>query len=78
MNFESRRGQEENVADDEQNKYAVKFFNMGGVDVSIEKVYLSHIMKKPVLYHMSHITWKRVFGDFQPGKIQTSVLSYRS
>ena len=35
MNFESRRGQDENVADDEQNKYAVKFFNMGGVDVSI-------------------------------------------
>ena len=28
--------------------------------------------------HMSHITRKRVFGDFQPGKIQTSLLSYRN
>ena len=29
-------------------------------------------------YQMSHNTQKRVFRDFQPGKIQTSLLSYRS
>ena len=34
MNFESRRGQDENVADDEQNKYAVSFYKEGGVAVS--------------------------------------------
>ena len=28
--------------------------------------------------HMSHITRKCVFGDFQPGKIQTSLLSYKN
>ena len=27
---------------------------------------------------MSHITQKRVFGDFRPGNIQTSLLNYRS
>ena len=27
---------------------------------------------------MSHITRKRVFEDFRPGKLQTSLLSYRS
>ena len=27
---------------------------------------------------MSHVTRKRVFGDFRTGKIQTSLLSYRS
>ena len=31
----------------------------------------------PVLY-LSHITRKRVFGDFRPGKVQTSLFSYRS
>ena len=30
------------------------------------------------MYHMSHITRKYVFRDFRPGKIQTSLLSYRS
>ena len=30
------------------------------------------------LSNMSHITRKRVFGDFRLGKIQTSLLSYRS
>ena len=34
MNFESRRGQDENIADDEQNKYAVNLYKEGGVDVS--------------------------------------------
>lgn len=34
MNFESRRGQDDGGADDEQNKYAVSLFQEGGVDVS--------------------------------------------
>lgn len=38
MNFESRRGQDENVADDEQNKYAVSFYKEGGVAVLIRQL----------------------------------------
>ena len=34
MNFESRRGQDDSGADDEQNKYAVSLYKNGGVDVS--------------------------------------------
>ena len=30
------------------------------------------------IIHLSHITRKCVFGDFRPGNIQTSLLSYRS
>ena len=33
---------------------------------------------KVTLCHMSHVTRKRVFGDFRPGNIQTSLLTYRS
>ena len=29
-------------------------------------------------YHLSHIMRKHVFGDFRPGKVQTSLLSYRN
>ena len=32
----------------------------------------------PWTLHLSHIVRKRVFGDFRPGKIQTSLLSYRN
>ncbi|XP_053402088.1 short transient receptor potential channel 4-associated protein-like isoform X2 [Mercenaria mercenaria] len=35
MNFESRRGQDESGADDEQNKYAVSLYKNGGVDVLV-------------------------------------------
>ncbi|KAL4234774.1 Short transient receptor putative channel 4-associated protein [Mactra antiquata] len=35
MNFESRRGQDETGADDEQNKYAVSLFKSGGVDILV-------------------------------------------
>ena len=33
---------------------------------------------KEVNLFMSHVTRKCVFEDFRPGKIQTSLLSYRS
>ena len=39
---------------------------------------MPHMMVHVFKYKMSHITRKRVFGDFRPGNIQTSLLSYRS
>ena len=40
---------------------------------NISKDRFSHDMAE-----MSHIMRKLVFGDFQPGKIQTGLLSYRN
>ena len=40
--------------------------------------YLHIALLSTSFYHMSRITQKHVFEDFRPGKIQTSLLSYRS
>ena len=40
--------------------------------------FVGFVMRRLICQHLSHITRKRVFGDFRLGKIQTSLLSYRS
>ena len=35
-------------------------------------------LQRNLTQQLSHITQKRVFGDFWPGKLQTSLLSFRS
>ena len=55
-----------------QNTYLVWKFEMNVSDRTIV------IDVQRAACYMSHITRKRVFGDFRPGKIQTNLLDYRS